>query len=256
MKTQLRKTNFEQFRSLTIGLLLGATLMGGALPGYAQGEKEAAKKTEVSAVGGTKVGEVKAEASKADPKKADPKKAKLEELSLNDIQDLGLLLDFIQEQSINVYEEASRIPVALNSGPDIRQINKIPYTLDGKDFLPPRQEWLVFFVGTVEPVIRQLGQEVKDMASGNSTVVVPGPLEKALDPLFISWSKDTEELNHHLDELVAQFDDAPNHAAKIRDLAVACFDDAGRMEQSRRKLFAILRSNAKQGGDKVLITPP
>lgn len=180
---------------------------------------------------------------------------KLTELSLNDVQDAGLLLDFIQEQCINVYEEASRVPVSTNSTPDIKQLNKIPVQLNTKTFLPPRQEWLVFFVGTVEPVIRQFGQMVTDIDAGTKQVVIPDPIAKSMSPLFDEWEKDTKELNHHLDQLVPLFDDAPNQSEKIRDLAVACYDDAGRMETVRRKIFSVLQKNAKQGGEKVLMSP-
>lgn len=182
-------------------------------------------------------------------------KAKLEELTLNDIQDTALLLDFIQEQCINVYEEASRVPVSVNSTADFKQIDKIPVQLSGKTFLPPRQEWLVFFVGTVEPVIRQFGTFVKDIDAGKKQVVVPDQMSKTIEPLFDEWEKDTKALNAHLDQLVPLFDDAPNQAEKIRNLAVDCYDDAGRMEAVRRKIFVVLQKNAKQGGDKVLMSP-
>lgn len=182
--------------------------------------------------------------------------AKLEELSLNDLQDVGILLSFIQEQCINVYEEAARVPVSVNSGPEMKVITKIPITLNPQQtFLPARQEWLVFYVGTIEPVIRQFGKMVKDMETGAAQVVVPDALEKPLDKLFVDWSKDTEQLNHHLDELVPLFDEAPKHAEKIRELAVACYGDAERMEQVRRQIFQVIRKNAKHGGDKILITP-
>lgn len=205
--------------------------------------------------GDKSTGEKTAAAQASSSQPAAKPDGKLTELTLNDIQDTALLLDFIQEQCINVYEEASRVPVSVNSTADFKQIDKIPVPLTGKTFLPPRQEWLVFFVGTVEPVIRQFGQMVKDIDAGNKQVVIPEPIAKTIEPLFDEWEKDTKSLNAHLDELVPLFDDAPKQAEKIRDLAVACYDDAGRMESVRRKIFVVLQKNAKQGGDKVLMSP-
>lgn len=215
--------------------------------------KAESKKTE------SKISEDKtSEGKKSEEKQADGKKAasKLEELTLNDIQDAGLLLDFIKEQCVNVYEEAARVPVSLNSGPELLQLEKIPSNLaSNQKFLAPRQEWLVFFVGTIEPVVRQFGKMVSNMDQGVEEIVVPGALEKSLNPLIKDWSRETKSLNKHLDELVALFDDAPSQAGKIREEAVLCFEDATRMEEVRRKIFFVLRKNLKDGGEKVLVAP-
>lgn len=180
---------------------------------------------------------------------------KLEPLSLNDVQDAGLLLNLIQSQCINIYQEASRAPVSLESSPEIKFPSKIPTTLPNANFLPPRQEWLIFFVGTIEPIVKQFAAMVRESDSGVRTVVIPDAMRTTVEPLVTEWSRDTKVLNHHLDVLVSLFDDAPKQGVQIRELAVACYEDANRMEKVRRKIFHILQESAFHGQGKIMVTP-
>jgi hypothetical protein len=182
----------------------------------------------------------------------------LQELSLNDIQDAGVLLNHIKRQAINLYEEASRTPVRLDASPDIPEINTIPTTTHPGILLPPRREWLMFYLGTMEPVIRQLDQHVKDIQSGVKRVVIPEPLRASLDPLWDAWAKDIEKLNHHLDELVPLFEDAPNNNLAIQKTAVAVFDDIQETEKLRRQIFLTVQKSKKSGDhiEKIFISPP
>jgi hypothetical protein len=196
----------------------------------------------------------------AEPEKADSSsnggKQQLEELSLNDIQDVGILLRHIKQQSINVYEEAARKPVKPEDTADVPVIASIPVKGDDVDFLPARREWLVFFLATMEPVIRDLTKQVKDLQAGVSQIVIPAPLEKEFDPLWDRWSKDVQEMNSHLDQLVPLFDDAPHNNQEIQKVAVKLFDDTTRLEAIRKSVFKVMQQIQQSSpNSKIMISP-
>jgi hypothetical protein len=185
---------------------------------------------------------------------------KQEELSLNRLQDLGILLRHIKHQAINIYWEASRTKLSPKDPTEIPDIRSIPFVVGGKakdqNFLPARTQWLVYFFATIEPVARDLGKQVHDIHAGRSSVVIPLNLEKLLNPLCDSWVNETEELNKHLDEMVPLFDDAAHNNIKIQNLAVAIFQDAAAMEKIRTRIYKIVQGEEKKGtGSKIMITP-
>ena len=181
----------------------------------------------------------------------------LQELTLNDLQDLGILWRHIRQQAINIYEEASRTPVKLTASADVPALSTSPIHIVAMKLLPARQEWLVFFLGTMEPVIRQLSQEVEDIQKGIEKLVIPESVDKAIDPLWEAWVKDVRQLNAHLDLLLPLFDDAPHNNTKIQAVAVEIYNDVNRLEVIRKEVFRALQHIERKTPDtKILITPP
>jgi hypothetical protein len=178
----------------------------------------------------------------------------LQELSLNDLQDVGICLRLIGDQAKYIYEEASRTTVSMHDSPDIKPIRSIPYTVKGK-VLPARQQWLVYYLASMEPVIRDLGKDVKDIETGTKQMVIPEAMHAALDPLWLSWSANTSDMNHQLDLMVPLFDDAANNGEKIRDLAVAIYKDVSDLETSRQAIFRSLQQSARTGKEKIMVSP-
>lgn len=189
-------------------------------------------------------------------KKSESTAKPLEELTLNDIQDTGILVRNIQQGAINIYEEASRPILNLNSTADLPLFKTIPVKLPTSELMPARREWLVYYLTSVEPVVRSLGQEVTEIQGGLKELVIPGELDKTLTPLWDSWSADVKQLNKHLDELVPLFDDAPHNNEKIREVAVKLYDDSNRMETLRKTIFKALQQGQKaHPGSKIMISP-
>lgn len=180
----------------------------------------------------------------------------LEELSLNDIQDVGILLRHIKQQSINVYEEAARRPVNAKDSADVAEITSIPVKNSDSQMLPARREWLVFFLATMEPVIRDLTKQVKDLQQGVKQIVIPEQLEKEIDPLWDKWAVDVQEMNNHLDQLLPLFDDAPRNNQEIQKVAVKIFDDTNRLESIRKSVFKVMQQiEQKNPNSKIMISP-
>ncbi len=189
--------------------------------------------------------------------KASGKNEKLDELTLNDLNDLAILLQFIKEQSINIYEEAAREKVGLDASPEFKPVAEIPIKeIDQKNLLPARQEWLVFYLGVMEPVIRDMGKEIAEIESGSKKFLIPDSMKNSMDPLWESWKKTTKDLNHHLDELVQLFDDMPPKSSAIRDIAVEIHSDVLKLEKSRKEIFVLIQTAAKNGNkDKIFVSP-
>lgn len=181
----------------------------------------------------------------------------LQELTLNDLQDVGIQLRQIKQQAILIYEEASRTPVPLTASPDVPEFHTIPITHQPHaKLLPARQEWLVFFLATMEPVIRQMRKDAKDIEQGAETLVLPAASEKKLEPLWEGWLKNVQLMNSHLDQLVPLFDDAPHNNSRIQEVAVSIFDDVKRLEAIRKEVFrAVQLMERKTPDQKILVGP-
>lgn len=183
--------------------------------------------------------------------------ANLEVLSLTVLRDLGILLRHMKQQSINIYREASRTEVSPKDSPDIPHIETIPYATGGKTFLPARQQWLVFFLGTMEPVARDMGKHVANIQSGQGRIIIPNTMRQPMEPLWNKWAIETQQLNLHMDQLLPLFDDAQHNSSQIQDKAVQIFNDVQNMELLRKQIYKIIQDNDKSGGsNKILITPP
>jgi hypothetical protein len=180
----------------------------------------------------------------------------LQEVSLTVLQDVGTLLGFVEQQTCYIYQEASRVAANVKSDPDIKIIREIPCKLESQSFLPARQERLVFFLSTLEPIIRQMGKQVNGIESGTKYLVIPESLKKSFSPLWASWTKNIQILNKHLDALVVLFDDAPHNNKKIQVVAASIFQDVQRLDNIRKNVYHIIQKSNKKGkGDKVLISP-
>lgn len=178
-------------------------------------------------------------------------------LTLDDVQDVGIILRNIREQSINIYEEAARVSVPLNGNPELPEFHSIPYKIDESKVLPARPEWLVYNLGTMEPLIKQLAHQVTDIQKGMKHLVVPELLKETVDPLWETWSTHIERMNGHLSELLPLIDDAPHNNERIRKVAVAIFDDAKELEKIREAIFRAVQKSSREHPDaKILISPP
>jgi hypothetical protein len=179
-----------------------------------------------------------------------------EEITLNDVRDAALILDYIRRQAISIYEEAARPDVDLNASPILVELHSIPQSPLPAKVLPARQEWLVFYLGTMETVIRQLAREVAELETGTKEVTISDQLKQTLTPLWEQWATRVTALNKHLDELVPLFDNAARNNTAIQKVAVSIYDDTNGLEETRRAVFTAIQKELQQyPGEKVIIKP-
>lgn len=177
-------------------------------------------------------------------------------LTLNDVQDCGICLKQIRQQAINIYVETTRTPVKPDAPPELPDIKSIPYQVQEKVFLDPRREWLLFYLGSMEPVIRDLETGVGGSKQALNPVI-PAAYKSIFLPLWEEWGEKVKKLNGHLDELLTLITDAPHNRLKIQNVAVNIYQSADSLENSRRTIFKAMQEELKAHPDsKILITPP
>jgi hypothetical protein len=175
----------------------------------------------------------------------DDKQHYQEELTLDHIRDAGLALHEIKTDVIYIFLESTRRPTLKTKKPDI----VIPNTISAKDigegssFNPVRSEWLIYYIGILEPIIRLFQNDVNDTRKGYRKLIIPEGTRRLAEPLWRNWSNDVDQLNKHLtqlNELIEETGKTDN--AAIAKEAVAMFDIAQQMEKNRRKGYNLVRN--------------
>lgn len=164
----------------------------------------------------------------------------VKELTLGDLRDAGLALERIRQQAINVYVEARRKPVSPKTAPQLADPREIPIKEMGTH-LPPRREWLVFYMGTMEPIIHLLGKDVDDIRNGVHKLVVPEKIKSDFNPHWQEWTSTVEDMNNHLSSLLDLFEEAGTKGDAIAKEAVAIYEDTKKLEHVRRQVYASIQ---------------
>jgi hypothetical protein len=176
-------------------------------------------------------------------------------MELDDVRDVGYILHFIRTNVFQIYQEASREECNVTTSPIVEKATSIPFQTKGK-LLPPRVQWLVFFLGTMEPSVRELKKETGTSEDALNPQF-PAEVKAIFEPLWKEWSADIGKLGGHLDELVALFDDAAHSNTKIQAVAVAMNEDLNRLETTRQKVFKAMQEVQKTSKDtKIMVSPP
>ena len=175
-----------------------------------------------------------------------------DELTLADLRNSGIALNQIRQEAINIFLEATRTPCDKTTASKLI----IPNSITEKDlelaskitcFQTPRPQWLVYYVGTLEPVISMLSQDVHDAKSGASKMLVPASTVDKMKPLWKEWRAGIEEINNQLTEISNLIDSTqPCNTALIKH-STAMYNLTERLEHTRRKAFIVIRDAIKHG---------
>lgn len=162
---------------------------------------------------------------------------------LSDLRDLRLSLGQVKQQAVNLFLESTRKvipvtdPVVPSSPTAIDSTMFHPET----HYLPPRKEWLVFYVNTLEPIIQMLMDDIHDVDTNGRNY--PASLEAQTDPLWKSWKSEVEHMRTSLDKVQELIEPESGTNKALSDAAVALFDRAGVLEQTRIKVYEILQKH-------------
>jgi hypothetical protein len=169
-------------------------------------------------------------------------------LTLNRLRDSGLSLQQIKQQAINIYLEVTRKDVQ----PTDKPIIVYPKSISNKglvktNYLPPRVEWLYFYVGTMEPVIHLFADDVNDTKAGATKIFVPKAAQEPLSPLWQQWSAGIQNLNEHVTAIYKLANEEKPDNIAIGRHAVAMYKIATSLEKTREKGVAIIRKTEQLG---------
>jgi hypothetical protein len=168
-----------------------------------------------------------------------------QELTLDHLRDAGLALHEIQRDVIYIFLEATRKPTLKTRQADI----VIPSTISAKNleddssFNPVRAEWLVYYIGILEPIIKLLENDVNDTRNGYRTLLIPEGAGRLAEPLWRTWANDVDKLNQRL----SQLNDSIEETGKTQNTAIAreaaaMFEITQQMEKSRKKGYNLVRN--------------
>ena len=165
---------------------------------------------------------------------------------LTDLRDTRLTLGQIKQQSINLFLEATRTLVKtterpLRSSPSTISLDMID---EKEPYLPPRKEWLVFYLTTLEPLVHLLSLDIEDVDTNDRKV--PPVIAERVNPIWTTWKDKIADINKSLDDLRNCTDsDEPNNTA-LAKTAVHIFERVNELEQMRFQAATIFREEYKK----------
>jgi hypothetical protein len=180
------------------------------------------------------------------------KQVKVKDVTLNGLRDGCLTLHQLKQETIHLYLEATRVPMDTSSKSEVAFPMRISdkNLLDNSQYLPPRTEWLVYYIGTIEPIIQLFGQNLQAVHDGVVKRMVPKETRETLKPLSESWRADIASLNEHLDKLNALMLASTTDNNAVAREAVAMFNTTENMDKIRRQFFEVIRSADERGSSE------
>src|SRR5262249_26887987 len=157
--------------------------------------------------------------------------SKSEVVTLTDLRDLGLCLMQIKQQAKNIFLEVTRRALTASAKPEIEEPKQILVEgiVDSSVYLPSRPEWLVFYVGTLEPIIHLFREDLKNINSGESRLLVPAGTKQKFDKLLTEYETGIAQLNQRLTVIQEDIAKDHNNSAIARE-AVSLYQVADNLE--------------------------
>ncbi len=169
-------------------------------------------------------------------------------LTLDDLKDVGICLLQIKYQAVFAYLEATRkelhadMPTQLLA-PDA--VSVVPVSADDK-FLPCRRDWLVFFIGTMEPVIHMMDHDVQECQKGQYQMEIPKADKQQVDILWQEWASGVKDLNAALDRVNDLLNDDASNNKAIADQAVVIYNTEKKLEDIRETVHHLVQDSLRQ----------
>jgi hypothetical protein len=157
---------------------------------------------------------------------------------LNDLRDTRLSLNQLKQQAINLFLEATRIPMTVDDAP----VEQSPVSISSamldanKKYLAPRKEWLVLYVNMLEPIVHLLCQDISDVDTNG--LGVSKAIADRVNPLWKTWRADVLAINKALDQVqdslpVGSDPDSADSNSVIAKAALEIFQRAEDLEKVR-----------------------
>lgn len=170
----------------------------------------------------------------------DDKQQLLPEEMLSDLRDTRLSVGQVKQQAVNLFLEATRVVVK----PGDPALHFSPTTISAemlrekKNYMPPRKDWLVFYINTLEPIVQLLTDDIHDVDTNGRAV--PPNIEAKINPLWKSWQSDVRAINKSLDELQELIGPDSGTNIPIAKTALAIYDKAVELEKVRYNAYELM----------------
>ncbi len=169
---------------------------------------------------------------------------------LTKLRDFRLCLTQLRQQSTNLFQEATRTEMTDADKP----VDHLPPAISVKmieencKYLPPRKEWLVFYINTMEPILQLLNADINEVEKEGHEY--SNDVERKVNPLWEVWVADVGKINKSLDriqELVGQDCDSNVPLAKE---AITIHELALDLEKVRYQAAVIFRDELRKTAAK------
>ena len=167
-------------------------------------------------------------------------------LSLDNIQDLAFTLQRIRQQAINVYVEATRKTVH-HFDLNIPSLSSMPATPleEQSAYLPLRKAWLVFFIGTMEPLVHILNEHLKHLDEKTEKSQMPSQYRPEWRSIVNEWTSAIHELNAQLDICASLLDDPAAGNVEVAKAARSIDRQVSVLENILKRSAEFLRDKLK-----------
>lgn len=170
----------------------------------------------------------------------DDKQQLLPEEMLSDLRDTRLSVGQVKQQAVNLFLEATRVVVK----PGDPALHFSPTTISAEmlgekvNYMPPRKDWLVFYINTLEPIVQLLTDDIHDVDTNGRAV--PPNIEAKINPLWKSWQSDVRAINKSLDELQELIGPDSGTNIPIAKTALAIYEKAVELEKVRYNAYELM----------------
>jgi hypothetical protein len=166
-------------------------------------------------------------------------------LTLSEIRDIGLTLQLIKGEAIHIYLEAARKPVPLNGDAKLIEPKSIPASdiVIDRTCEPVRHDWLVFFIGTMEPIVHLLSQGVEQVENEEAKLVIPNVEKEIADKLWHEWAQGIQDLDKDLDTMSELLNSEKIDNKVLADQAVAIFNSCQKLEDVRVRVHKVVQES-------------
>jgi hypothetical protein len=175
----------------------------------------------------------------SDPVKGKRPPVPASQLPMEDLHDVGYILQLIRQQAVDIYAEATRRKTASDSA--IEPLDVIPNQplLGESDYKPLRKAWIAFFIGTMEPLVHLLDEGWRDVSSGTVKLKVPAVKRSVLDRMMAEIGDSLTAINKHLNKCADVLDTTDSVNLIIAHEAAGIAAEVSKAEQVRTRTFKI-----------------
>jgi hypothetical protein len=170
----------------------------------------------------------------------DDKQQLMPEEMLSDLRDTRLSVGQVKQQALNLFLEATRVVVK----PGDPALHFSPATINAemlnekKTYMPPRKDWLIFYMNTLEPIIQLLTDDINDVDTNGRAV--PPNIEAKINPLWKTWQADVRAINRSLDEMQELIGPDTGTNIPLAKTALVIYNKAIELEKIRYNVYELM----------------
>lgn len=157
---------------------------------------------------------------------------------------------------MDLYLEATRSNQTPDDSAEIEVPAMMSTSVDTSKFLPPRTEWVSYYLNSLEPLIQFVTANLRGSAEGKLQFSVPNGTAETLKPIAQQMYAMGDDLKGDLDVLDDIFNQENPSAKQLIDLSARISQDASKLDGLRMRFYEVVRKAEKDGVTERELLPP